>query len=82
VPDGTSPIGKRAGTWFYESPLLFIGVETMSVTRAVPGSLEGVPADFRRVRHQARDVAAVMGFSAGMSVSLSLVLLILTSLGR
>ena len=54
----------------------------MSVTRAVAGPLEGVPAELRRVRHQARDVAAVMGFSAGMSVTLSLLLLILTSLGR
>ena len=50
----------------------------MSVTRAVPE----VPAEFRRVRHQARDVAAVMGFSAGVSLSLSLLLLALTSLGR
>jgi hypothetical protein len=46
----------------------------MSVTRAVP--------EVRRVRHQARDAVTVMGVSAGMSVTVSLVLLVATSLGR
>jgi hypothetical protein len=54
----------------------------MSITRAVPEVAAELPPGTRRVRHQARDVAAVMGFSAGMSVSLSFVLLVLTSLGR
>jgi len=49
----------------------------MSVTRAVPE----VPV-IKRVRHQARDAVTVMGVSAGMSVTLSLALLVATSLGR
>lgn len=53
----------------------------MSVTRAVP-ALPEAPAELRRVRHQARDAAAVMGLSAGFSVALALLLLALTSLGR
>lgn len=36
----------------------------------------------RRVRHQARDAAVVMLFSAGVSVGTALVLLGLASLGR
>jgi hypothetical protein len=36
----------------------------------------------RRVRHQAREAAAVMAFSAGTSVLLAAALLLLTSLGR
>jgi hypothetical protein len=48
----------------------------MSVTRAVR------EVSTRRVRHQARDAAAVMGVSAGFSLTLSLLLLLVTSLGR
>ena len=39
-------------------------------------------APVRRVRHQAREAAAVMAFSAATSVGLAAALLILTSLGR
>ena len=35
----------------------------------------------RRVRHQARDVAALMVFSAMVSVGLAAVLLLITTLG-
>ena len=35
----------------------------------------------RRVRHQARDVVALMAFSALVSVGLALTLLLLSSLG-
>jgi len=35
----------------------------------------------RRVRHQARDVAALMGFSAVVSVGFAVALLLITSLG-
>jgi hypothetical protein len=46
----------------------------MSITPAVP--------DVRRVRHQAREVAAVMAFSAITSVGVATCLLLLTSLAR
>lgn len=36
----------------------------------------------RRVRHQARDAAALMAFSAATSLALAAVLLVLASLGR
>ena len=39
-------------------------------------------APVRRVRHQAREAAAVMAFSALMSLGLALALLLATSLGR
>jgi hypothetical protein len=39
-------------------------------------------APVRRVRHQAKEAAAVMVFSAATSVGLAAALLILTSLGR
>lgn len=39
-------------------------------------------APVRRVRHQAREAATVMAFSAATSVGLAAALLILTSLGR
>jgi hypothetical protein len=39
-------------------------------------------APVRRVRHQAREAAAVMAFSAATSVGLAAALLILTSLSR
>jgi hypothetical protein len=35
----------------------------------------------RRVRHQARDVVALMGFSALVSVGLAVALLLITALG-
>ncbi|WP_309649404.1 MULTISPECIES: hypothetical protein [Nocardioides] len=44
----------------------------MSVTQPAP----------RRVRHQARDAAAVMAFSAGTSVAFALAFLLLAQLGR
>jgi hypothetical protein len=39
-------------------------------------------APVRRVRHQAREAAAVMAFSAVTSVGLAAAFLLLTSLGR
>lgn len=36
----------------------------------------------RRVRHQARDVLAVMAFSAGTSLATSLIVMLLLWLGR
>lgn len=36
----------------------------------------------RRVRHQARDVAALMAFSAVVSVGFAVVLLLVTALGN
>ncbi|MFC4787324.1 hypothetical protein ACT8ZV_22800 [Nocardioides sp. MAHUQ-72] len=39
-------------------------------------------APVRRVRHQAREAAALMAFSAVTSVGLATALLLLTSLGR
>jgi hypothetical protein len=39
-------------------------------------------APVRRVRHQAKEAAAVMAFSAATSIGLAAALLILTSLGR
>jgi hypothetical protein len=36
----------------------------------------------RRVRHQARDVVALMAFSATVSVGVATALLVITTLGR
>ncbi len=43
---------------------------------------EVVTPDQRRVRHQARDAAVLMSFSLAMSLGVTLVLLLLTGLGR
>lgn len=50
----------------------------MSSTRATP------PPGLRpvRVRHQARDALALMVFSAGLSLSLAISLLVVASLGH
>lgn len=45
-------------------------------------SVSGTPHPTRRVREQARDVVAVMAFSAGVSVALTVLLLTLITLGR
>ena len=45
----------------------------MSITPSAP---------VRRVRHQARDAAALMVFSAATSIGLATALLLLTKLGR
>jgi hypothetical protein len=42
---------------------------------------EASPAD-RRVRHQARDAVVVMAFSAGLSSTFAVALLLVSSLGR
>jgi hypothetical protein len=49
------------------------------VTRTETGSPAATP---RRVRHQARDVVAVMAFSASTSLALAGGLLLLSQLGR
>jgi hypothetical protein len=56
----------------------------MSVTPSAPrvaGPLPGTAAAPRRVRHQARDVALMMAFSAAVSVAVALGLLLLAHLG-
>ena len=56
----------------------------MSVTTAPVGSVHGVadPAPpVRRVRHQARETAALMMFSAATSTAVAVLLLLLVSLG-
>ncbi|WP_157551215.1 hypothetical protein [Nocardioides jensenii] len=45
-------------------------------------SVSGTPHTTQRVRDQARDVVAVMAFSATVSVALTVVLLLLMTLGR
>jgi hypothetical protein len=48
---------------------------------SITPTASGVPA-VRRVRHQARDAAAVMAFSAATSVGVATVLLLLATLAR
>jgi hypothetical protein len=50
----------------------------------VPGleAARGTGPRIRRVRHQARETAALMAFSAATSVGLASVLLLVVSLGR
>ncbi|WP_156388623.1 MULTISPECIES: hypothetical protein [unclassified Nocardioides] len=45
-------------------------------------SVSGTPHATPRVRDRARDVVALMAFSAGVSVTLTVALLLLMSLGR
>ena len=45
-------------------------------------AVTGRPPAARRVRHQVREVVAVMAFSLGSSVALTLVMLLLMMLGR
>jgi hypothetical protein len=67
-----------------------IGVEDMSITPAVR-STAGVSISgpalahhrvVRRVRHQARDVALLMVFSAACSVAIAVALMLLATVGR
>jgi len=53
----------------------------MSLTPTAP-SVAGVPATERRVRHQARDVMALMAFSATTSTALAAGLLLLAHLSH
>ena len=80
----TFPRWGRAGTWFGEPPdqpqpciNRFIGVETMSTT---PVASQLAPA-VRRVRHQARDVVLLMAFSAGTSLGIAALMLLLVHVG-
>ncbi len=57
------------------------GVEPMSVT-PVRHPATGVSPAARRVRHQARDAAALMAFSAVASLSFAVAFLLLAHLGR
>lgn len=52
----------------------------MSIISAEPPSLAG--ATERRVRHQARDAATVMAFSAATSAGVAVFLLLLAVLAR
>jgi hypothetical protein len=52
----------------------------MSLTPSAP-PVAGVASAPRRVRHQARDVALLMAFSAAVSVSVALGFLLLAHLG-
>ncbi len=57
----------------------------MSITTAPLASVGGVveePPRVRRVRHQARETAALMMFSAATSTAAAVLLLVLVSLGR
>ena len=45
-------------------------------------AVTGRPPAARRVRHQAREVLAVMAFSLASSVGLTVLLVLLTTLGR
>jgi hypothetical protein len=51
------------------------------ISEVAPGVARRV-GNATRVRHQARDAAAVMAFSAATSVGVSVTLLLLASLGR
>ena len=52
------------------------------VARPVPGRLTAPVPPVRRVRHEVRDGLAVMAFSAATSVGLTMVLTLLTGLGK
>ena len=62
----------------------------MSITPTAPSVVPGLSAGarngsaprVRRVRHQARETAALMAFSAAASVGVSAVLLLIMTLGR
>jgi len=62
----------------------------MSITPSTPSVVAGLSAGarngsaprVRRVRHQARETAALMAFSAAASVGVSAVLLLIMTLGR
>lgn len=54
----------------------------MSATRATAADAARAEAMPRRVREQARDVVVLMAFSAGLSVTAALLLLIAPRLGR
>ena len=62
------------------------GVEPMSLTPTAPGPVAGVARQAgdgpRRVRHQARDVVALMAFSATTSTALAAGLLLLAHLSH
>jgi hypothetical protein len=45
-------------------------------------STPALPGTARRVRHQARDAAVLMAFSAAVSVGCAIALLLVTSLGN
>ncbi|MGD9959621.1 hypothetical protein [Nocardioides sp.] len=51
----------------------------MSIT---PAAQRLGPPAVRRVRHQARDVLALMAFSAGASLAIALLLMLLAAAGR
>lgn len=53
----------------------------MSTTTGTTTGTTSVRAP-RRVRHQAREAAALMAFSAGTSIALAAALMLLASLGR
>jgi hypothetical protein len=52
----------------------------MSITPVAPGISPGQPV--RRVRHQAREAAALMAFSAATSLGIAATLLLLAHWGR
>ncbi|MDI6908890.1 hypothetical protein [Nocardioides sp.] len=54
----------------------------MSIAPAPPTIGAPVDAPVRRVRHQARDAATVMAFSAATSLSVALAFLVLALLAR
>ena len=54
----------------------------MSISTVPTGGLTEPAPPVRRVRHQARETAALMMFSAGASTGLAILLLLVVSLGR
>ena len=52
----------------------------MSITPVTPGIADGAPV--RRVRHQAREAAALMAFSAATSIGIATAFLLLAHWGR
>jgi hypothetical protein len=54
---------------------------TSNAPGVVPGAAVGV-ATPRRVRHQARDVVVLMAFSAGLSTTVALALMLVGHLAR
>jgi hypothetical protein len=54
----------------------------MSSTAAPVPRLSEAPSPARRVRHVARETAALMMFSAGASTAMAILLLLVVSLGR
>jgi len=74
-PDWANPFPTTS----HQSSVPSSGVEPMSLTPTAP-PVGGLAPGSRRVRHQARDVVALMAFSATTSVAVAVGLLLLAHL--